>query len=127
MILLAAALKEPSAWDGVVLMGPLIHIDPALASPVKLWAARILSRVTPQLAVYNQLKFLFRQKETVINSEYFYRCVFLSVHRLVLLRWKILPETKICRMPSKTTRSFLREASNANGSVIFYHFLGLIF
>jgi len=51
MILLAAALKEPSAWDGVVLMGPLIHIDPALASPVKLWAARVLSRVTPQLAV----------------------------------------------------------------------------
>ena len=71
MILLAAALKEPSAWDGVVLMGPLIHIDPALASPVKLWAARILSRVTPQLAVYNQLKFLFRQKETVINSNIF--------------------------------------------------------
>ncbi|XP_057369577.1 monoglyceride lipase-like [Daphnia carinata] len=51
MILLSAALKEPSAFDGVVLMGPLIFIDPALASPVKLWAARLLSRVTPQLAV----------------------------------------------------------------------------
>lgn len=51
MILLSAALKEPSAFDGVVLMGPLIHIDPALASPVKLWLARLLSRVTPQLAV----------------------------------------------------------------------------
>lgn len=52
MILLSAALKEPSAFDGVVLMGPLIFIDPALASPVKLWAARLLSRLTPQLAVY---------------------------------------------------------------------------
>ncbi len=51
MILLSAALKEPTAFDGVVLMGPLIHIDPALASPVKLWAARLLSRVTPHLAV----------------------------------------------------------------------------
>ncbi len=52
MILLAASLREPSAFDGVVLMGPLIFIDPALASPVKLWAARLLSRVTPQLAVF---------------------------------------------------------------------------
>ena len=52
MILLSAALKEPAAFDGVVLMGPLIFIDPALASPVKLFAARLLSRVTPQLAVF---------------------------------------------------------------------------
>lgn len=51
MILLSAALKEPSTFDGVVLMGPLIFIDPALASPVKLWAARLFSRLSPQLTV----------------------------------------------------------------------------
>ena len=51
MILLAACLKEPSAFDGVVLMGPLITIDPGLASPIKLWAARLLSRIAPQMTV----------------------------------------------------------------------------
>jgi len=51
MITLATALRETKAFDGVVLMGPLIHIDPALASPMKIWAVRMLSRIAPNLSV----------------------------------------------------------------------------
>jgi len=51
MITLAAALKDMKAFDGVVLMGPLIHIDPALASPMKLWVVRMLSRIAPNLSI----------------------------------------------------------------------------
>lgn len=58
MILLASALKEPTIFDGIVLMAPLIFIDPALATPVKLWAARLFSRITPQLTVYILIKSL---------------------------------------------------------------------
>lgn len=55
MITLAAALKDMKAFDGVVLMGPLIHIDPALASPMKLWVVRMLSRIAPNLSVTQPL------------------------------------------------------------------------
>lgn len=51
MITLAAALKEPKALDGVVLMGPLIYIDLALVTPMKLWLARMLCKIAPNLAV----------------------------------------------------------------------------
>ena len=55
MITLATALRETKAFDGVVLMGPLIHIDPALASPMKIWAVRMLSRIAPNLSVLGPL------------------------------------------------------------------------
>ena len=51
MITVAAVLKEVKAFDGVVLMGPLIHIDPAMATPIKIWTARMLSRIAPNLTV----------------------------------------------------------------------------
>jgi len=51
MITLAAALRDVKAFDGVVLMGPLIQIDPALASPMKIWAVRLLSRIVPNLSI----------------------------------------------------------------------------
>ena len=51
MITLAAALRDVKAFDGVVLMGPLIQIVPALASPMKIWAVRLLSRIAPNLSI----------------------------------------------------------------------------
>lgn len=78
MILLSAALKEPTAFDGVVLMGPLIHIDPNLASPVKLWAARLLSRVTPHLAVVPHL-FL-----SILRGEFWPAVLFFQVSKLTV-------------------------------------------
>ena len=51
MILLTATLKEPEAFSGIVLMGPLIHLNPLFASPVLVWTTKVLSRYLPQLAV----------------------------------------------------------------------------
>lgn len=70
MILLSATLREPTAFDGVVFMGPLIHIDPALASPVKLWAARLFSRLTPQLTVSSHIPLLI-QSQLIIDIALF--------------------------------------------------------
>lgn len=51
MILLSAALKEPSAFSGLVLMGPLIRLHRALSSPGVARIGRLLSRIAPQLTV----------------------------------------------------------------------------
>ncbi len=51
MILLTATLKEPEAFSGVVLMGPLIHLNPLFGSRALVWTTKVLSRYIPQLAV----------------------------------------------------------------------------
>lgn len=38
-------------WNGVILSGPALRADPALATPVKVWASRMLSHVLPKLPI----------------------------------------------------------------------------
>lgn len=86
MILLSASMKEPTAFDGVVLMGPLIFIDPVLASPLKLWAAKLLSRMTPQLTVQPDNKKKKKVLSRLLNIFWPFRPLFIfSVPR----RWAL--------------------------------------
>lgn len=51
MITLATALRDHQAFDGVVLMGPLIQADPALASPIMVGIGRFLCMIAPQITI----------------------------------------------------------------------------
>ena len=51
MILLAAALREPPCFTGVILSGPMIYIDPAVFTPFRVWGVGLLSHFFPQLIV----------------------------------------------------------------------------
>jgi len=43
--------KEAGLFRGMVLMGPLITLDPAMASPIKVFLAKAASRVLPSFAL----------------------------------------------------------------------------
>lgn len=45
------ALREPSAWSAVVLSGPALEADPALATPFMRGLVRMFSRCLPKLGV----------------------------------------------------------------------------
>ncbi|KEG11331.1 putative monoglyceride lipase [Trypanosoma grayi] len=45
------ALREPTAWAAVVLSGPALQMDPAMATPFMRWLARTLSSCLPKLGV----------------------------------------------------------------------------
>ena len=51
MIALAAAIRDAELLNGVVLAGPSIHLDPALATPFRMWLARTVSWIAPHLPV----------------------------------------------------------------------------
>ena len=45
------AVQESDMFRGMVLMGPLITLDPAMASPIKVLLAKAASRVLPSFAL----------------------------------------------------------------------------
>ena len=51
MVAIKTAMNRPDFFNGLVLMGPLIKVSPAEATPTKLMLARIVAKILPYVSV----------------------------------------------------------------------------
>lgn len=51
LITILTAMEQPDLVQGLVLMGPLVEPDPKMATPFKVWLAKVVSRIWPSFSM----------------------------------------------------------------------------